>query len=166
MAAAFRRATEPLNRESGPNPYVLHERLQEVMGRYVGIVRTKGDLETGIKELLDLQTEAELVKVHGASQYNPGWHEAISLRSLLVSSEAVARAALMREESRGAHTRLDFESERDEWLAVNVVVRRGADDSMEVVKEKRPDPPPELAAIAHASIEDLESGRPGEKSGV
>ena len=49
-----------------------------------------------------------VMKAPGAPQYNPGWHEALAMRSLLVTSEAVARCALMREESRGGHFRSDF----------------------------------------------------------
>ena len=48
------------------------------------------------------------------------------MRSLLITSEAVTRAALMREESRGAHTRDDFPGESEEWVKYNVVVQRGA----------------------------------------
>lgn len=137
----------------------MHDTLQDIMGTYVGIVRNREDLEAGIRELEALRSVAARVKAYGASQYNPGWHEALSLPSLLLTSEAVARAALMREESRGAHTRVDFEGERDEWLAFNIVIQKKADGSMHVEKERRPDPPEHLAAIAHASIEDLEAGR-------
>jgi succinate dehydrogenase / fumarate reductase flavoprotein subunit len=165
VEAIYRRATDILNRESGPNPYLLHERLQEIMGRYVGIVRTAQDLARGIEELEKLGAEAARMKAHGASQYNPGWHEALSLHSLLITSEAVARAALMREESRGAHTRADFEGESEEWLRYNVVTGKGADGRMTVKKIARPAPPPGLAAVAHASIEDLEAGRVGGTAG-
>ncbi len=158
IQAAFRRATEVLRRESGANPYLLHEALQEIMAKYVGIVRTEEELVQGIKELADLQKQAETVKAAGSSQYNPGWHEALSVRSLLISSEAVARSALMREESRGAHTRLDFEAERDEWVRYHVVARKRGDGKMEVVKVAQTEPSAELHAIAHAKIEDLVSG--------
>jgi succinate dehydrogenase / fumarate reductase, flavoprotein subunit len=157
----YRGATDILNRPEGPNPYLLHEQLQTVMDRYVGIVREAADLETGIAELAKLRALVDRVKAPGASQYNPGWHQALSLRPLLITSEAVSRAALMREESRGAHTRLDFEGERPEWLEYNVVIHKGAADEMIVRKEKRPEAPSELAAIANASIEDLEAGRVG-----
>ena len=159
VKAAFRRATECLNRPSGANPYLLHDELQDMMDTYVGIVRTKEDLEMGISEIERLKEAAKNVKAHGASQFNPGWDEALSLRSLLITSEAVARAALIREESRGAHTRIDFENERDEWLKVNIVTRRGADGRMEVRKVQRPEAPADLTAIAYAKIEDLEAGK-------
>jgi succinate dehydrogenase / fumarate reductase flavoprotein subunit len=101
------------------------------------------------------------VKAPGASQYNPGWHEALAMRSLMIVSEAVARAARMRQESRGAQFRVDFPKEDAHWLGYNVVIRRGKDGAMEVEKVERPPGPPHLVAIAQATIEDLESGKVG-----
>jgi len=156
VGAAFRRATDPLNRSDGENPYVLHEELQTLMDAQVGIVRGAAELEEGIDRLRDLAARVGRVKARGASQYNPGWHEALSMGSLIVVAEAVARAAHEREESRGAHTRLDFEGERDEWLRYNVVVRRADDGSMQVRRVERPAPPPELERIARSGIEELD----------
>ncbi|GJM44328.1 MAG: succinate dehydrogenase flavoprotein subunit [Gemmatimonadota bacterium] len=153
---AFRRATAPLNRESGESPYALHDELQDTMGANVGIVRVEEELKKGIDDVAAIQKRAETVKAHGSSQYNPGWNQALSLRSLLVSAEAVARAALMRQESRGAHTRLDYEGERDEWLDYNVVIRKSKDGSMDVEKVKRPEPDAELKRIALSELEPLE----------
>jgi succinate dehydrogenase / fumarate reductase flavoprotein subunit len=83
------------------------------------------------------------------------------MKSLLVTAEAVARSALIRQESRGAHTRIDYEGERDEWVKVNIVCRKGADGQMEVEKVTRPPPVAYLEAIANSKIEDLESGKVG-----
>jgi len=155
VAGAVRRATDILNRENGTNPYLIHEDLQNVMGRYVGIVRTEEELKTALIELERLKADAARVKAHGTSQYNAGWHQALDLRSLLITGEVVTRAALARQESRGAHTRVDYPGERDEWLKVNVVVRKGA-EGMETRTVERPAPPEELAAMAYAKIEELE----------
>ena len=163
---AFRRATEPLRRDGGENPYVLHEELQALMDAHVGIVRNATELAGGIERLVALSRRVESVKAHGASQYNPGWHEALSMRALVVVSEAVARAALEREESRGAHTRVDFESEREEWLKYNVVVKRGADGAMQVRRVERPPAPPELARIAKSGIEELDREVSAEREGL
>jgi succinate dehydrogenase / fumarate reductase flavoprotein subunit len=157
---AIRRATEVLNRESGANPYLLHGKLEATMSKGVGIVRVKAELETAVSELEGLKEEAKTMKAPGASQYNPGWHEALSMRSLLVTSEAVTRAALMREESRGAHTRVDHPGESAEWVKYNVIIKKGA-NGMEVEKRPKPEGPPHLVAIANAKIEDLESGKVG-----
>src|SRR6266571_528853 len=159
VAAAVRRATAILNRETGANPYAVHEDLQEVMGRYVGIVRSEEDLKVALRELERLKADAGRIKAAGASQYNAAWHEALDLRSLLITAEAVTRAALARQESRGAHTRVDYPGERDDWQKVNVIVRRRRDGGMETEIVTRPGPPKELAAIAYATIEDLEAGR-------
>ena len=67
-------------------------------------------------------------------------------------------AARRNEESRGAHTRLDFEGEREEWVQYDIILSRKADGGMDCRKEKRDDPPEELARIAHATIEDVEAG--------
>ena len=82
VAEAVRRATAILNREAGANPYAVHEDLQEVMGRYVGIVRSAEDLKVALKELERLKADASGVKAAGASQYNAAWHEALDLRSV------------------------------------------------------------------------------------
>jgi len=81
----------------------------------------------------------------------------LSLRNLLVTSEAVARAARMREESRGAHSRIDFEGERDEWLQYNIILKKSSSGTMSAEKILRDKPDPELERIAKLSIEELEA---------
>ena len=152
-----RSATNILNRDSGENPYLIHEDLQELMQNNVGIVRTDELLSEGIKGILALWDNFNNVKADGASQFNPGWHQAISLRNLLVTSEAVARAARMREESRGAHSRIDFEGERDEWLQYNIILKKSSSGTMSAKKILRDKPDPELERIAKLSIEELEA---------
>ena len=158
----IRNATEILNRESGKNPYLLHEELVENMQNSVGIVRTKELLSEGIEKLENLKLSYKDVKANGASQYNPGWHEALALRNLIITAESVARSALMREESRGAHTRVDFPGEQDEWLQSNVVTYKGDDGKMVAKKIDREKPNPELERIANLSIDELEKEVTGE----
>ena len=136
----IRSATDILNRENGENPYLIHEELQELMQNNVGIVRTDELLSEGIDGLSKLWGKFNNVKADGACQFNPGWHQAISLRNLLVTSESVARSARMREESRGAHTRVDFEGERDEWLQYNVVISKSDNGEMIAEKNRRVNP--------------------------
>ncbi|MBN4077626.1 fumarate reductase/succinate dehydrogenase flavoprotein subunit [bacterium AH-315-C20] len=152
----IRNATDILNRETGENPYLLHENLERNMQKNVGIVRSKNDLETGIDELEKIKDAYKNVKAKGASQFNPAWHESLGLRNLLITAEAVAKAALMREESRGAHTREDFPGEQDEWLKCNIVTKKGEDGKMQLTKVERPAADEELQRIAKSSIEDLE----------
>jgi len=157
IRTVIRTATKILNRESGENPYLLHEELEELMQNSVGIVRTEDLLIEGIEGLDRLKENYREVKAPGASQFNPGWHEAIALRNLLITSEAVAQAALMRQESRGAHTRVDYPGEKDEWLQYNVVLSKDEDGSMKSNKIERPAPDLELSRIANLSIEEVEA---------
>ena len=152
----IRSATDILNREKGENPYLIHEELQELMQNNVGIVRTDELLSEGIDGLSKLWGKFKNVKADGACQFNPGWHQAISLRNLLVTSESVARSARMREESRGAHTRVDFEGESDEWLQYNVVISKSDEGEMVAEKNRRVEPDPELKRIAELNIDELE----------
>ena len=156
VISIIRNATEILNRESGMNPYLLHEELQEVMQNNVGIVRSAELLTEGIEQLDKLKESYKEVKAAGASQFNPGWHEALAQRNMIITAEATARSALLREESRGAHTRIDFPDERNEFLDVNVITLKGEDGSMMVKKVNRPEPPTELNRIANLSLEQLE----------
>jgi len=157
IKTSVRRATDILNRESGTNPYLVHEDLQQVMQDNVGIIRAEDELKKAVDELQRLKKDSEKVKAPGSSQYNPGWHEAISLRSMMITAEAVTRAALERKESRGAHTRLDFFGEDKEWQKYNLVIRKGNDGNMEVEKVTRTSSSPELERIANASIEALDA---------
>jgi succinate dehydrogenase / fumarate reductase flavoprotein subunit len=153
----IRNATSILNRERGENPYLIHDDLRQTMQIKVGIVRTDSDLKEGIEEIDRLKSRYAEVKADGSSQYNPGWHEALSIRNLLITSEAVAKSALMREESRGGHTRLDYEGERDTWSNANVVVRKGENGDMLVERVERPTPPESLKAIAYSELSELEA---------
>jgi succinate dehydrogenase / fumarate reductase flavoprotein subunit len=161
IKTAFRNATAPLNRETGENPYLLQDELQAIMDYHCNIVREGKELAEGIAKLEPLKARAKNVKALGASQYNPGWHQALSIQSLLITAEAVSRAALMREESRGGHTRVDFPGESDEWLKYRIVIKRGPNGEMQVNKEAKPPAPQALSEIANAKIEDLEAGRVG-----
>ena len=143
-------------REKGNNPYLIHEDLQKNMQYNVGIIRTKKEIQNGINKIEEMKIKFQKVKAPGSSQFNPGWHEALALRNLLISAESVAKSALLREESRGAHTREDFPSEMKEWLEYNIINKKGKGGKMETIKVKRSNPDSELKRIANSSIEDLE----------
>jgi len=98
--------------------------LQDIMQNNVGIVRTGEELQIGLGKLESLKADIENVYAHASPQYNPGWNEALDLKNLIVTAESVTRAAILREESRGAHTRLDFTAERDEGLEYNIIIKK------------------------------------------
>jgi succinate dehydrogenase / fumarate reductase flavoprotein subunit len=71
----------------------------------------------------------------------------MDLDSLLVVSEAITRAALLRKESRGAQFREDFPNKDAEWSKHNIVVRRNVDGEMQVEKRPLAPMPDELKAV-------------------
>ena len=119
-----RHAVRPFEVGGAENPYAVQQDLQECMHNLVGIIRTEDELDKALEELMILSDRARRVKVEGNRQYNPGWHLALDLRSLLAVSECITRAARERRESRGAQTRDDYPGTDPELGTVNVVVRQ------------------------------------------
>jgi succinate dehydrogenase / fumarate reductase flavoprotein subunit len=116
------------------------------MQRNAGIIRDQAGLETALAELEQLKTRARKVGITGSREYNPGWHTAIDLHSLLIVSEATARAALERTESRGGHTRSDYPGSDDKQTREQIVIKKEG-DRMTVRREAQPPLPAELEKI-------------------
>jgi succinate dehydrogenase / fumarate reductase flavoprotein subunit len=136
----------PFDRREGENPYAVHADLTNTMHELVGIIRTRAELEEAITRIGRLRERAQRVGVKGTRVYNPGWHLALDLLTMLTVSEAVARSALMRQESRGGHTRDDFPKPDPDWGTKNVVVRR-RDGHLELKPEPLPPLPAELRPL-------------------
>jgi succinate dehydrogenase / fumarate reductase flavoprotein subunit len=149
VRAALDELEAPLSRTGGTDPYRLREELQDTMQTLVGIFRTADDLKRAIDQIADIRRRADDLCISGGRAYNPGWNLVFELRNLIDISDAVARSALVREESRGAHSRLDFPETRDEWAAVNVVVRRDGDTEI-VSTSPLPEMTGELRELATA----------------
>ena len=117
----------PFERKDGDSPYKIHSDLQETMQNLVGIFRTREDLTRALEELEKLKERTARVSVEGSRLFNPGWHLAQDLKAMLTVSEAVTRSALARQESRGAHSRIDYPGLDPTWgTKNNVVVREGS----------------------------------------
>jgi succinate dehydrogenase / fumarate reductase flavoprotein subunit len=110
------------------NPYTLHQELQQTMNDLVGIIRKSDEMQAALDRLQELKHRAARVGVEGHRQFNPGWHLALDLRNMLMVSECIARAALVRQESRGGHTREDFPAMDPNWRRVNLVCAARGDD--------------------------------------
>jgi succinate dehydrogenase / fumarate reductase flavoprotein subunit len=124
---AARDLLTPFERKEGENPYTIHRDLQDIMQNLVGIYRTREDLTRALAELEKLKERNGRVSVEGSRMFNPGWHLAQDLTSMLTVAEAVTRSALAREESRGAHSRIDHAGLDAAWgTKNNVIVRVGA----------------------------------------
>jgi succinate dehydrogenase / fumarate reductase flavoprotein subunit len=124
IADAERQLLAPFERTSGENPYTIHGELQDMLQSLVGIFRTAEDLQRALGELEKFRARAALMRVEGSRMFNPGWHLSRDLQHMLVVAEAVTRSALARQESRGAHSRIDFPKTDDAWGKKNHVIVR------------------------------------------
>ena len=146
--AAARLSLEPFERPNGAEgPYQVQETLQETMQDLVGIVRVQREMDEALACIESLKQRASKAAVRGNREYNPGWHTALDLPNLLTVSEAIARSALARKESRGGHFREDYPDKDPAYATFNHVVRRASGGEMQLSREPIPPMPAHLSAI-------------------
>jgi len=119
IKAAADRIEAPFSRAGGENSYSLHAELQEVTHNLVGIIRTRSEIEDAIAKIAEIRARSKNVAVAGGRKFNPGFHLAFDLDNMLLVAESTAKSALLREESRGGHTRDDFPGMNSTWRQVN-----------------------------------------------
>jgi succinate dehydrogenase / fumarate reductase flavoprotein subunit len=142
-----REALAPFGRNSSESPYQVQKDLQDTMQDLVGIVRNEGEMREALEKIGDFKKRAENAVATGNREYNPGWHAALDLKNLLTVSEAIARAALERKESRGAQFRDDYPEKNEQFAKVNTIIAKAADGSMQVHLEPLPEMPDYLKQI-------------------
>jgi fumarate reductase flavoprotein subunit len=87
----------------------VRERLYDLMWQKVGIIRDAAGLGAALADLDAIAGELERTAIADANRaFNLTWHDWLNLKSLVAASQVIARAALAREDSRGAHFREDF----------------------------------------------------------
>jgi len=144
LLAPFQRA------QGGEGPYVIQHELQVLMQDKVGIVRREAEMAEALEGIAGLKARADRVGVTGNRDYNPGWHTAIDLHSMLTVASAITRSALARKESRGGHFRDDYPDKAGEFGAFNILCRKGQDGGVAVVRQ----PIPEMRADLKQIIEE------------
>jgi fumarate reductase flavoprotein subunit len=128
------RAEAPFARPPG-DLHGLRDRLARMMWDKVGILRDRAGLTAALDELAGFRDELARTGLADAERaFNLTWHDWLNLESLIDVSEVIARAALAREDSRGAHFREDFPETGD--LAATAFTRvrwAGNDLALETV---------------------------------
>src|SRR5580698_2832046 len=137
--AAARAALAPFDRGAAggdvEGPYKIQYALQDLMQDNVGIVRNEADIKKALEGIQDLKQRAGKTAAGGNRDYNPGWHTALDLSSLLTCAEAIAMCALERKESRGGHFREDHPDKDPAFGTFNLVVRKGHGGRPELRRE-------------------------------
>ena len=119
IADAAARIQAPFIRAGSENSYSLHAELQEITHNLVGIIRTGKEVEEAIEKIAQIRVRSANVAVAGDRKFNPGFHLAFDLDNMLLVAESTAKSALLREESRGGHTRDDFPGMNSKWRQIN-----------------------------------------------
>lgn len=112
-----------INRKIGIIPHVVEDKLKQVMWDKVGIFRDEKRLLEAKKAIAKLKLEAKKMKTRTSlKERNRDLQDCLEIENMLVTAQSVVDAAILRKESRGAHSRLDFPKTSDEWKK-NIVVK-------------------------------------------
>ena len=129
------RLTEPFSRRGGTSPFVNRRDIQETNWVKVGVVRKQESLEEAVNDFVNLRGEVERASVDGKRPYNMMFNTHLDTLNMIDVSIMASVSALQRQETRGAHTREDYPTQRDDYGLFNTFMRRG-DDGMPVLEKK------------------------------
>jgi succinate dehydrogenase / fumarate reductase flavoprotein subunit len=146
VQGAEREMLTPFEPAAGENPFAVQEDLQAMMMANVGVFRSEEGLRDALDQLKTFRRRVSHVRAAGSRLYNPGWHTALDLKHMVRIAEATVRSALLRCESRGAHTRVDFPALNRDLERVNTVTKI-ADGVMQTAFIERSRMPTALADI-------------------
>ena len=122
-----------LSDEGSEKPFTVLEELRKTMDVYVGIFRTKGELETGLQKVLAVKERYKRVRLTSSALHmNYELIGALELESMIDVAHATTLGALLREESRGAHFRRDFTKRNDEDWLKHTLAAKGADGELSI----------------------------------
>ncbi len=101
--------------------------LQSVMEEYCGVFRTEEILQQGVEKVLEIEKRMEHVRLKDHSRiFNTARIEAMEVENLINIAVATVTSALARQESRGAHSRIDYPDRNDkQWLKHSLFFREG-----------------------------------------
>jgi len=122
----IKRVKNFLKKREGLRPVEIKNKLTSLMWDKVGIFRTGKEIQEAIIEIERIKERdlPQLCVTDNKTRCNREWIETLEIESMVTVAEMVAKAALMREESRGAHYRRDFpKTDNQNWF-VNIVVKQ------------------------------------------
>jgi succinate dehydrogenase / fumarate reductase flavoprotein subunit len=114
-------------RRDGETVAGLRDELQRAMEHYCGVFRTEDVLREGVSKVRELERRLQDVDLKDHSRvFNTARIEALELENLMDVALAAVTSALARQESRGAHSRIDYPQRDDEhWLKHSLYFKDG-----------------------------------------
>jgi succinate dehydrogenase/fumarate reductase flavoprotein subunit len=111
-------AAAPVERKSGVAPKEVKAKIRELMSAHMIFARKEDEMEFTLKEFDKIKEEMlpQLYTRAKIKRFNKEIVEALEAKNMLIASEMMTRAALMRKETRGLHEREDYPNEDPEWL--------------------------------------------------
>lgn len=109
------------------NPYNIKKEIQTLMERHFHIYREAGSMEEGLRMLRVLRQQAELGVEDKSRYYNTNLMNVLEIDGMFDVCEVIGVAALHRQESRGAHARVDYPKRDDENWLHHILVYKTAD---------------------------------------
>jgi len=122
----FDRVRGFLKRKEGIKPSKIKNKLQLLMWDKAGIFRTGQQMKEALQEIEQIKVKdiPQLYVTGKGIRFNKEWIAALEIENMVTTAEMVAKVALMREESRGAHYRRDFpKTDNQNWF-VNIGIRQ------------------------------------------
>ncbi len=115
-----------LERRDGIRPVEVRTRLANLMWDKVGIFRTGKELQEAVSEIKRMQREVipRLCATGQGTRYNHEWINSFEVENMVLTAEMIAKAALMREETRGAHYRKDFPKIDNKNWFVSILIKQ------------------------------------------
>ena len=106
-------------------PIEIKKELEEVMWKNVAIIRNEESILSALKRINELKEMSKNMHVSGLASYDNDLLDALEVIKMLDVAELVAKSALLRRESRGAHYREDYPETKDEWKKSIVFNKNG-----------------------------------------
>jgi succinate dehydrogenase / fumarate reductase flavoprotein subunit/fumarate reductase flavoprotein subunit len=142
------RLSVPLSRAQGSSVFAVRRDIQEINWNKVGVVRNQKDLQESLDDFARLREEIDKARITGGKIYNMEYTAYLDTLNMFDASLMAATSGLLRDETRGAHTRSDFPDMRDDYGLFNIFLKRGTNGLPECSKRE--------VAFTHKTLEECQ----------
>ena len=133
---SFKKALQPINRQSGESVFDLTRRLKETMWENFGVVRSGEKMDKAEREVKDIRDSLGRVKVDSNRIFNVAWNEALDLENQLEVAMAMIKSGQVRRETRGSHARSDFPETDSTSQLESIMYRKTTSGNFEIKTSK------------------------------